>query len=349
MELNALLSLNLAGNLRQEPDEAARATDLDVNMVKFTSPKVRKQTLKRQSHSQSQSIKSKVGRKQRPAQAAQVAAFPETYEPNVYDCWTWNADFLRKLSEHGIFHPSKPYGQTVNCHFEFAGGVAPEAACEALSSAGLLQVKIKTQADWDSTKMKALQAQTNSEATPCRFGDIMNIVSSEHTDSISFRSETVIVSQLELLETLQLRRCYIADGKGSDDPDFEERSESELSASKKSDSASASKQSSEQNSSDSESSEQNSSDSESSEQNSSGSESLSESDISIASDINDIKVADADSVKLKIQKLFKGTNLVRSLGEAKKSWELTARVGETWQQCFWSRDGKRINLSSIVY
>ena len=336
MELNALLSLNLAGNLRQGPDEAALATDLNLNMVQFTAPKVRKQTLKRQSQSHRQSIKSKVGTKQRPAQ---VATFPETYEPNVYDCWTWNADFLRKLSEHGIFHPSKPYGQTVNCHFEFAGGGAPEAACEALSSAGLLQVNIKTQADWDSTKMKALQAQTNSGATPCRFGDIMNIVSSERTASFSFRSETVIVSHLELLEALQLRRCYIVDGKGSDDSDFEERSESELSASKKSDSASASKQSSEQNSSDSESSEQNSS----------GSESLSESDISIASDINDIKVADADSVKLKIQKLFKGTNLVRSRGEAQKFWELTARVGETWQQCFWSRDGKQINLSSIFF
>ena len=214
MELNALLSLNLAGNLCQKPDEAAHTTnDFELNMVNLIAPKVRKHTLKRQ-RQRPQPIKPKgVRKQQRPAQAAQVATFPETYEPNVYDCWTWNADFLRKVSEHGLLHPSKPYGQTVNCHFEFAGGGAPEAACEALPSAGLLQMNIKTQADWDPAKMKALEAQTNTGATPCRFGDIMNIVSSEHTASISFRSETVTVSQLELLEALQLRRCYIV-GQG---------------------------------------------------------------------------------------------------------------------------------------
>lgn len=264
-----------------------------------------------------------------------VPGFRTTYEPQMFDAWNWNSDWLTKINFHCLSHPTHPCSQVIQGYFEFAGGGAAEQACEALNAVAITQINIKSQADWDRTKMTALQNQQfvkhEGEGQPCRFGDIMNLVAPESLPLLEDKCEEICLSQLDLLAALQIRKCYIKESSGVGDA---------VSYASSLDSTFSSKSDSQDNGSDTVS------ESDESENTRQPDEldasrgamptdksidtadiSISESDISSASDVNDIETITEETLRTKILNLFdKDGCLKSSLGPAQSKWKLVAAV-----------------------
>lgn len=135
--------------------------------------------------------------------SAQMESFSPEHDADIRKVFQWNTFFVDELSKHELT-PSggaRP-APTWTGHFEFAGGGAAEVAAEALSSTKLVDVKIKTQSDWDAGKMRALQLNNPDS---CKFKDIMALVESEAINSMP--DETVVLNQNDLLTSLGVRRC----------------------------------------------------------------------------------------------------------------------------------------------
>lgn len=216
----------------------------------------------------------------------------------------------------------------VQGYFEVAGGGAAEQACEAPNAVGIMQVNVKAQSDWGKNQMTALQNQTFvkhvGEDVPCRFGDITNLVATESKSMLANKQVTVSLSQTELLAALQIRKCYIKEDdhtsasaykSDADTSDSTEESESDSDTTVESDGKDmvnvsyqdAAPQENSPNTSDI---------------------SISESDISVASDENDVEVLSASTLRTRIDNLFKKDNTLKAkLGHAEASWKLIAVSG----------------------
>ena len=251
-----------------------------------------------------------------------VPSFRTTYEPQVFDAWSWNSDWLTKINLHCLSHPTHPCTQVIQGYFEFAGGGAAEQACEALNAVGITQVNIKSQADWDKTKMAALQNQRfvkhDGERQPCRFGDIMNLVAPESLSMLEDKYEEVCLSQVDLLAALNIRKCYIKDNTSSSDSTFRSQAPDSESASE-SDESESTQQPDEIDESHGAMSEDKSIDT--------AAVSISESDIPSASDVNDIETISEEMLRTKILNLFDKNGCLKSgLGPAESMWKLVATV-----------------------
>lgn len=243
------------------------------------------------------------------------------------DAWSWNSHFVKMINYHALSHPTHTCSQVIQGYFEFAGGGAAEQACEALNAVGIMQVNVKAQSDWDKNKMTALQNQTFvkhvGEDVPCRFGDITDLVATESKSMLADKQVTVSLSQTELLAALQIRKCYIKEDdhtsdstyKSDNDTDTTEECESDSDTTVESDGKDmvnvsyqdAAPQENSPNTSDI---------------------SISESDISVASDENDVEVLSVSTLRTRIDNLFKkGNTLKAKLGHAEASWKLIAVSG----------------------
>ena len=132
-------------------------------------------------------------------QTEHMASDPSAISVDMQKIFHWNHAFSETLTEKGLI-PKDDLPQTCFAHFEFAGGGAAEVASEAISNTGLIVV-VKTQSDWDTSKMKSLQANNK---TSCKFRDIMNIVES---DAINRKpEESVLLTQDLFLNSIGLRR-----------------------------------------------------------------------------------------------------------------------------------------------
>ena len=134
-------------------------------------------------------------------QTEHMASDPSTLSVDMQRVFHWNHVFSEKITEKGLI-PTNGVPQKCFAHFEFAGGGAAEVASEeAISNTGLIDIVVKTQSDWDTSKMKSLQANNN---TSCKFRDIMNIVES---DAINRKpEENVLLTQDHFLNSIGLQR-----------------------------------------------------------------------------------------------------------------------------------------------
>ena len=93
---------------------------------------------------------------------------------------------------------------TYSAHFQFAGGGGAETACRALSAAGV-PMKVKTCADWDRSKRKALQLQDHAGEV-CMFRDIFHCVHEDCRASLESTTQDASISRDDVHKLLALKR-----------------------------------------------------------------------------------------------------------------------------------------------
>lgn len=266
-------------------------------------------------------------KKQSGSRQSHTTGFSDTCEPQIIEqAWSWNTHFVNMINYHALSHPTHGCTQVVQGYFEFAGGGAAEQACEALNAVGSMQVNVKVQSDWDKNKMTALQNQAFvkhvGEDVPCRFGDITDLVAPGCAHMLADKQVTVSLSQAELLDALRIRKCYITVTENGHEHTSDSMYECK---SEESDSTTTSDESDDgdaatvphQDTATRESS-QHTSDI-----------SISESDVSVASDENDVEVLSESTLRTRIEHLFKKDGTLKAaLGHAQAKWKLIAVSGQ---------------------
>ena len=240
--------------------------------------------------------------------------------PDLQKVFQWNKHFADVFQSGGYVCESgdAPRSLRVFGHSEFAGGGAAEIAANCVSAAfpGKVFVDVRTQGDWDNTKMKSLQQNFPQS---CKFKDIMGIVDAKGLDDLP--CEAVVLKQFDILSALGLARCRIPDEDEPHPPSHSTFSEN-------SERASASQESSSQVASRSSSSSKSSSTSSAScpPAQSSGSQSVpmifqDSTDESLVDDPNDCALISEESLEVRLAGMFdKAHRLKHQVGGADEGW-----------------------------